>query len=141
MKIDYAAQCRFFSAEDACRLALSSYFAAGRRIEPPKGEPWMIDGQPYACASDFVDAFNGEMQARIALLALERLGNFNAATSQWDLYQLAHDIEPEKMAPILAAREIENADIYAEIFGDQMNRLPPVDNQVNNHPSNGAENA
>jgi hypothetical protein len=28
-----------------------------------------------------------------------------------------------------------------EIFGDELNGLPPADNQVNNHQSNGVQNA
>lgn len=134
MKTDHAAQCRFFRAEDACRIALQAYYAAGRRIEPPPGEPPMIDGEPYASASDFVDAFNGEIQARIALLALKHLGDFDAARTEWNLYQLAADVEPEKMAPIIAAREIEMEQIRAEFPDLELNGLPPGDNQGHNQP-------
>jgi hypothetical protein len=141
MKIDHVAQCRFFSAEDACRIALQAYFAAGKYIEPPAGEPWLIEGQPYACAADFADAFNGELQARLALLTLEKLGDFNAASSSWDLYKIAADIEPEKMAPIISAREMENAKLDAEFFGHAMNELPPEDNHVNKGEASGNANA
>lgn len=116
MKIDYVAQCRFFTAEDACRIALQAYYAAGRRIQPPPGEPWIIDGDPYAGPGDFADAFSGEVQARIALLALDRLGTFDALTTQWNLYQLAADIEPQKMAPIIADRETELAQFVRRYF-------------------------
>lgn len=141
MKIDYAAQCRFFTAEDACRIALQAYYAAGRRIQPPPGEPWIIDGDPYAGPGDFADAFSGEVQARIALLALDRLGDFYALTQQWNLYQLAVDIDPQKMAPIIAERETELAQSYVDIFGDEMNRLHPGDNAAHNHLSEGVGNA
>lgn len=142
MKIDYAAQCRFFSAEDACRIALQAYFAASQMIEPPPGESWCAeDGSPWACASDFVDAFQGAVMARISLLALEQLGDFNAASSSWDLYKLAADIEPEKMAPIISAREIELAKLDADFFGQAMNELPPEDNHVNNGEASGTANA
>ena len=37
MKTDYAAQCRFFTAEDACRIALQAYYAARPAPRPPTG--------------------------------------------------------------------------------------------------------
>lgn len=132
MKTDPAAQCRFFKAEDACRIALQAYYAAGRRIEPPPGEPWMVDGDPYASAADFADAFSGEVQARIALLALDRLGNFDVAMSEWNLYKLAADIAPEKMAPIIAERETMLADINASFLETTAHGLPCGDNRVDN---------
>lgn len=141
MKTDYAAQCRFFTAEDACRIALQAYYAAGRRIEPPPGEPWMIDGEPYASASEFAEAFSGELQARIGLLALDQLGEFYQVSTQWHLLRLACDIEPEKITPILAKHEAEMAEVDAEFLGDEMNSLPWADNQVNNDQSHGVQNA
>lgn len=141
MKPDYAAQCRFFTAEDACRISLQAYYAAARRIEPPAGEAWMIDGEPYASAGDFADAFNGELQARVALLSLQKLGSFDVASTAWDLYKLAAEIEPEKMSPIIAERDALNARIEAEFLGDTMNRLPPQDNQVHNRESEGVRDA
>lgn len=142
MKTDYAAQCRFFSAEDACRIALQAYFTATKHIEPPSGEAWFAeDGSPYASATDFVDAFSGEVQARLALLALEKLGTFHCALEVWNLYKLAADIEPEKMAPIIASREIELAQIDADCLGVAMNDLPPEDNAAHNQPSTGVGNA
>ena len=145
MKIDQMAQCRFFTAEDACRIALQAYYAAGRRIQPPPGEPWMIDGDPYAGPGDFADAFIGEVQARVSLKALDTLGDFFVSYSDWQLHKLAADIEPEKMAPIIAAREIDMAEIEAELdadfLRDEMNRLPVVDNAVHNQLSEGVGNA
>jgi hypothetical protein len=141
MKVDHAAQCRFFTAEDACRIALQAYYAAGRSIQPPPGEPWIVDGDPYAGPADFADAFSGELQARLSLLALDRLGTFDALTMSWNLHKLAADIEPEKMAPIIAAREAELAQAYVDIFGDEMNRLHPGDNAAHNHQSEGVGNA
>ncbi len=139
MKTDYAAQCRFFHAEDACRMALQAYYAAGRRIEPPPGEPWVIDGEPYASASDFADAFTGELQARLSLLALKRLGDFGILRTEWNLYALAADIEPDKMAAIIAKRETETAEAEAEIFGPDVHGLPPGDNPGHNQPSREIE--
>ncbi|MHB1059192.1 MAG: hypothetical protein ACYC0F_15040 [Rhodanobacter sp.] len=138
MKTDYAAQCRFFRAEDAVRIALQAYYAAGRRIEPPPGEPWMIDGDPYATATDFAEAFNGELQARLSLLALARLGDFNVLRTEWDLCMLAADVEPEKMAPIIARRETERLEIEAEFSGLKMHDLPPEDNAVHNRLTEGS---
>jgi hypothetical protein len=141
MKTDYAAQCRFFSAEDACRIALQAYYAATRHLEPPPGEPWMVDGDPFASATDFAEAFNGEVQARLGLLALDRLGGFHGCSVEWDVWKIAADAAPEKMAPIIAEREADHARAMVEIFGDELNGLPPEDNQVNNRQSNGVQNA
>ncbi|WP_343822062.1 hypothetical protein, partial [Dyella marensis] len=69
MKIDYAAQCRFFSAEDAVRFALASYYAASRAIEPPPGEPWFDDGVPFASGGVFADEFVQELADRVSAAA------------------------------------------------------------------------
>lgn len=132
MKADPAAACRFFTAEDACRLALQAYYAATHRIEPPQGEPWAIDGEPYATAQDFAGVFVGEMQARVGLLGLHRLGTFCATASDWDLLGLAHPLAPEKIAPLLAQRQAENAEDGCDIFGFELHDLPPVENGLHN---------
>ncbi|WP_049620994.1 hypothetical protein [Frateuria defendens] len=133
MNPDYAAQCRFFSAEDACRIALQAYYSATRHITPPPGEPWYTeDGAPWASATDFAEAFNGELQARLALLALDRLGEFYPVSVQWHLLKIACDIEPEKISPLLAKHEAEVAAINAEFSGLEMNHLPPADNHTHN---------
>ncbi len=69
MKHDYAAACRFFSPEDACRFALAAYYAAGAEIEPPKGESWFLEGAPYATGGDFADAFMDQLRDRVAAAA------------------------------------------------------------------------
>ena len=139
MKPDYAAQCRFFTAEDACRITLQAYYSATRHLTPPPGEPWYTeDGSPWASATDFAEAFNGEMQARLALLALDRLGEFYAVSQQWHLLKIACDIEPEKIAPLLAKHEAEVAAIYAEFSGPEVNDLPSADNPTHNRETEGA---
>ena len=62
---------------------------------------------PWASATDFAEAFSGEVQARIGLLALDYLGDFRAMSQEWNLPELAQLIEPEKMAPIIAELEAE----------------------------------
>jgi hypothetical protein len=142
MKIDHAAQCRFFTAADACRVALQAYYAASRHLVPPNGEPWYDEsGAPWASCTDFADAFNGELQARIALLALDRLGEFYTLPMEWQLHKLAAEIEPDKMAPIIAAREIELAKIDAEFFGESVNDLPTGINPTHNRSGSVADNA
>lgn len=133
MKIDHAAHCRFFNAEDACRLALSAYYAASRSLEPPPGEPWMIDGEPYASASDFADAFSAELSARLGLLALDRLGSFHPTSDRYDPWITAYHVDPEKMRPIIEAREAEMSENDDDFLRDEMHRLPPGDNHVHNH--------
>lgn len=142
MKIDHVAQCRFFSAEDACRIALQAYYAATRHLEPPQHEPWFDeDGRPWAGHTDFADAFANEVGARLALLSLERRGEFYCASDSWDLYKLASEIEPRKMAPIISAREIEFAQIDTDFLGSAMNELPPEDNHANNGDASEVVNA
>jgi hypothetical protein len=141
MKIDPAAQCRFFNAEDACRLALSAYYAAGRNLEPPPGEPWIVDGEPYASASDFADAFAAELSARLGLLALDRLGSFHPTSDRYDPWAMAYQVDPEKMRPIIEAREADMRQDEAVFLGDEMHRLPPEDNHVHNAPTMGEDNA
>lgn len=125
MKFDPAASCRYFSAEDACRLALQAYYAAAAAIEPPPGEPWEVDGQPYATASDFADEFMAGLSPRLALLALDRLGTFVYPQDRGDPYLRASLLEPEKMAPVIANRETENADDEAVFLGAELHDLPP----------------
>lgn len=138
MKPDYTAQCRFFTAEDACRIALQAYYSATRHITPPPGEPWYTeDGAPWASATDFAEAFGGELQARVGLLALERLGEFYQPDWNWDALRLACDVEPEKITPLLAAREARIAAMNAEFFGDELNHLPPADNHPHNREKEG----
>lgn len=143
MKIDHAAQCRFFSAADACRIALQAYYAATRHLMPPPGESWYDEsGSPWASCTDFADAFNGELQARIALLALDKLGQFYPLpVMDWDLYKLASEIESEKMAPIIAEREMELAKVDAEFFGESVNRLPGGINHAHNQSEGSIDNA
>lgn len=141
MKADCTAHCRFFSAEDACRLALKAYVRAGRYIEPPPGEPWMVDGAPYAGPEVFYDGFVGEMRALLGLLSLQRRGKFEVGDSDLDPYVLAAEISPVKMAWVMIARERENARIEAEFSGPLRNDLPPADNGLHNQPAKGVERA
>jgi hypothetical protein len=142
MKIDHAAQCRFFSAADACRIALQAYYAASRRLQPPPGESWYDEsGSPWASCTDFAEAFHGEVEARIGLLALDRLGAFHAVAQSFDPYMLAADADPEKMAPIIAIRETQNAQINAEILGPLMHSLPSGINHADNQSVGEVDNA
>jgi hypothetical protein len=97
METDHAAACRFFTPGDACRIALAAYRAAAFDLVPPFGQPWMLDGEPYATASDFVDAFAGEVAARLGLLALDRLGEFRPPSDCCDPFAIASRAAPEKM--------------------------------------------
>lgn len=65
-----SASCRYFTADDALRFALAAYYAASQQMEPPLGEPWEIDGQPYASAADFADSFVQEICDRVSAAAL-----------------------------------------------------------------------
>lgn len=134
-----AASCRFFTAGDACRLTLDAYRAAGRWIQPPPGEPWVTDGEPYASAGDFVDAFAGELAARLGLLALDRLGTFRTPSDDFDPWVLAERVAPGKMAAIISRRETENAEVDAEFLRPEGHGLPPGDNPGHNQPAREVE--
>lgn len=141
MKTDAAAACRFFTPGDACRMALAAYYAAGRHIALPPGTPWVVDGAPYAEAVDFTDAFLGELEARIALLSLDRLGHFEARHSDWDIYRVAAGIEPEKMRQIISDRETEMRQAGAELIGHPGHDLPGMGNVGHNQAGRHTGNA
>lgn len=141
MKSLNAASCRYFTPGDACRVALDAYRAAARHVEPPPGESFVVDGVPWCTATDFAEAFSGELQARLGLLALDRLGDFHACSVVWDLHRLAHDVEPVKMAPIISRRETEMCRVEAELSGQKMHDLPPGENAGHNQAERSAGNA
>lgn len=128
MKHDYAAACRFFSAEDACRFALAAYFAAGAEIEPPKGEPWLIEGTPYAAPGDFADAFVEQMRDRVAAAAVAS----SVRRSGSDTFSLWWP-NPGESADDLT-------DVGQFLLRRLMKHLPPSDNRRNNQVSKVAGN-
>lgn len=119
METDHAAACRFFTPGDACRIALEAYRAAAFDLVPPFGQPWMLDGEPYATASDFVDAFAGEVAARLGLLALDRLGEFRPPSDCHNPFVIASRAAPEKMRQIIADRETELAQDMHDLRGGE----------------------
>lgn len=141
MKFDPAAACRYFSAEDACRLALQAYYAAAAAIDPPPGEPWELEGCPYATPTDFLDAYICELHARLGLLGLDRLGTFTASNSagEADFIRIACRIAPEKTAALISMLETDNAEDGEAFSGDQLHDLPPVENALHNANSSGSE--
>lgn len=116
MKTDPAAACRFFTPGDACRATLAAYRAATECLRPPFGQSWLIDGLPFATASDFADNFVAEIVAQLGLLALDRLGEFVPPEERGDPWARAYLAAPEKMQPIIAQRASEIRDTMAE-FG------------------------
>jgi len=140
MKRDQTAQCRFFCAEDACRIALQAYYAAGRRITPPPGEPFVVDGVPWASKEEFAEAFVGELRARVGLLAFSRLGEFYCTGVEWDVLRLAADVDPEKIGPLLAERDAENAALCADFYAAERNSLHPLQNAADNAALSGVCN-
>jgi hypothetical protein len=128
MKPDPAAQCRFFSAEDACRFALAAYYAASREIEPPPGEPWITEGAPWASGGDFADAFLEGVRDRVAAAAwsqsLRRSGSVIDGL-WWP--------NPDEDCSDLT----EHA---ALLLGRIMIHLPPEDNRRHNRLVPGVEN-
>jgi hypothetical protein len=122
---DPAAACRYFTADDAIRFALAAYYAASLSIEPPSGEPWLIDGQPYASASDFADAFVQEVADRVS-----------AAAYAASLPRSASDIT----VPWWPNPQEELTEAGAVFLRRIMNHLPPEDNLAHNHLMKGIAN-
>lgn len=117
MKHDPAEACRFFSAEDACRFALAAYYAAGEELKPPPGEPWFIDGDPYASASDFADEFCQQIADRVSAVAYSQ--HLRRSGSSFD-------------GPWWPNNEEELTDAGPVVLRRIMQHLPPVDNPGNN---------
>lgn len=120
MKHDYAAECRFFKAEDACRMALAAYYAASADLEPPEGEPWVLEGSPYATASDFALCFCQQIAERVSAIAYaQRLRQPDSVLDGlwW----------PEDGFNLEELSEYRQASLRRI-----MKHLPPGDNRVNN---------
>lgn len=128
MKHDYAAACRFFSAEDACRFALAAYYAAAREIEPPKGEPWMLEGAPYASAGDFADAFMDQVRDRVAAAAVTASVRRSGSTC----FPLWWPNPEEPTADLSETGQV--------LLHRLMKHLPPLDNTGNNQQARGLIN-
>lgn len=137
MKTDPAAACRFFTPGDACRAALAAYRAATECLRPPFGHPWLIDGQPFATASDFADNFVAEIVAQVGLLALDRLGEFVPPEERGDPWSRAYLAAPEKMRPIIAQRAEEMRDLAAEFGIIESHELQPGGNARHNADAQG----
>lgn len=128
MKTDHAAACRFFSAEDACRIALAAYFAAGAEIEPPKGEPWFLEGAPYATGGDFADAFMEQMRDRIAAAAVAA----SVRHSGSEVFPLWWPNPGESTDHLTGVRQF--------LFGRLGKHLPLRDNRRNNQVTGASGN-
>lgn len=125
MKNDPVAECRFFTAEDACRIALAAYYAAGAELEPPPGEPWMLDGSPYASASDFADCFCQQVADRVSAIAYSQ--HLSRSGSSLD-------------GPWWPNQGEELTEYGANFLRRIMKHLPPGDNPGNNQLSKESVN-
>lgn len=132
METDHAAACRYFTPGDACRVAVEAYRAAAATLHPPTGEPWMIDGQPYATPADFADGFMAELAARLGLLALDRLGTFAPPEVRACPWQLASSADPEKMRRIISSHETAFLQAGADFMTRETHELREGDNRLHN---------
>lgn len=62
----------WLTVEDVERFAFAAFFEACRRQSPPAGEPFVVDGSPWATREDFRDALVDLFAQRVNLLAIER---------------------------------------------------------------------
>lgn len=124
---DPAAACRCFTAEDACRLALGAYYAAGRAIEPPAGEPWDDGSGPWASARDFVDAFLVQVAARVYRDALLAGVDLRGGCSTQSLEGLA-----------MALREL-GRETLDDFSGPENDSLPLPENRADNQSGSGPQ--
>ena len=64
-EVKLAAQaCRFFSCEEAMAWAMSAYREATRDLQPPKGEPWVVEGCGWSGPVEFAQSFEHHFQRR-----------------------------------------------------------------------------
>lgn len=126
MKIDSAAACRFFSAEEACRWALAAYYGASRDVEPPSGVPFVDDGVQWSSPAYFGDAVLSRFAAALVAAAIDAripCDHGNAAPSfSWDDSGFAGSM----------------CDRGAALFlGPPLNDLPPANNAADNQAESG----
>lgn len=88
---DELAAIRCVSADQLMSIALQSYYAAGRAILEDfkaSGEPWDVDGSPWADRSDFLFHVHHEITHRLSLVAArQRLRSPGSATSELGWYE------------------------------------------------------
>jgi hypothetical protein len=111
MKAGSAEACRFFTVDQAVAWAVAAYYGASRSVEPPKGEPWVVEGVPFASAEDFEVGFLDRLAARMNRAAIE------AGLDR---------IEPEHFVFLLS-----------DFSGEKVNSLPEGPKAGNNLESGG----
>ncbi|WP_297903432.1 hypothetical protein [Metallibacterium sp.] len=88
---DELASIRCVLAEQLVSIAVQSYYAAGRAILEDfkaSGEPWDVDGQPWADRSVFLWQLHHEITHRLSLVAArQRLRSPGSATSELGWYE------------------------------------------------------
>ncbi len=125
--VDHAAACRFFSPEDACRVALAAYYAASASNEPPLGEPWSVDGATWDDGTGFFEYFIEHVARKVTEDALRR-GRLPRTICNGSFGQAADN----------GVHGVLN---QAGLTYEKMNGLPPLDNAVDNAASLEVENA
>ena len=61
----------WLTPDDLLRHALAAFHGALHAIRPPEGEPWLVDGHPFASRASFRDALVGLLVQRINAHAID----------------------------------------------------------------------
>lgn len=126
MKSDQVAACRFFSAEDVCRWALSAYYGASRALVPPNGEAFIAEGCAWSSAACFAFDVHRRLTESMVAAAIDAKIPCNhwseSASCSWDDSGF-----PGSHADY----------VVAHFAGLELNDLPPLDNPGNNRSDGG----
>ncbi len=61
----------FIDGDSFLALAMKAYLAATRKMVPPDGRRWIVDGDPWGDARDFYEALTFQVAERLRVMALE----------------------------------------------------------------------
>lgn len=70
---------------DLEQVAFLAYLDACRSQSPPKGEPFLVDGRPWASREDFRETLIGLIGQRLRVLSIERGAGRRSGVELWEL--------------------------------------------------------
>jgi len=116
---DELAEIRCVSADQLMSIALQSYYAAGRAILEDfkaSGEPWLMDGSPWADRSVFLFHLHHEITHRLSLVAArQRLRSPGSATSELGWYS-PPEVRGVGFVPVFSGPQVNEACFQHPLF-------------------------
>jgi hypothetical protein len=108
---DELASIRCLSADAFLTFALKAYYAAGRRILEDfkaSGEPWLLDGEPWASRSTFLEALHSEITHQLSLVAArQRLRATGSCSAVLNWYEPPED-RGAGFVPVFSGPQVNN---------------------------------